>query len=435
MIDSKKRNYHYILIAGLFLCLVARDVIGLSINKYMILGFIVFIFAISNVEELVAELFFIFPLFHGLPGTYIALAGIVIYLVKQREHSKQAFISAVFFAFLEIVASIWYPTFDLTAIVKYLSVLMLFIFLLLDNIEIDYKKCIMVYFLGLICFCFVIVISRIIEAPSNWTTLFASGQFRFGELVDTDAEGIHLRSNANELGYYSLVGVCIGLFLLENVEKKDKKWLVLGSIFIALSGYLSLSRTWIVLVALVLFLYFVRQLRSIRRTIVFAVVFWGLFYLVYRFFLSNTDLLTGIITRFNYINTSSLNNRIPIMKSYWDAFINNPRYLFLGSGVTQYLTVIGIKESMHNMLEQIIVCYGIMGACIYFFIMIKSVMVAKRNKTSFESWIPLIGVLLYTQTSQFVNPSVLMLPYVVAVACIRIKINNEKVEERHEIHV
>ena len=90
---------------------------------------------------------------------------------------------------------------------------------------------------------------------------------------------------------------------------------------------------------------------------------------------------------------------------------------------------------MHNMLEQIIVCYGIMGACIYFFIMIKSVMVAKRNKTSFESWIPLIGVLLYTQTSQFVNPSVLMLPYVVAVACIRIKINNEKVEERHEIHV
>jgi hypothetical protein len=435
MIETKKHKYHFILMAGLFLCLFTRDIIGVSINKYLILAFIVFIFVMSNVEELVAELFFIFPLFHGLPGTYIAFAGIIIYLIKQKKHNARSIVCTMFFILLEIIASIWYPAFDLTSLVKYLSVLMLFIFLLLDDTDIDYKKCVIAYFLGLICFCFVIVASRIVEAPSNWMALFASGQFRFGELVDTDVEGIHLRSNANELGYYSLVGVCIALFLLDNVEKKTKKWVLLGLIIIALSGYLSLSRTWIVLVAVVLFLYFVRQLRSFRRTVVFTAVFWGLFYLVYRFFLTNTDLLTGIITRFNYVNTSSLNNRIPIMKSYWDAFINNPRYLFLGSGVTQYLTVIGIKESMHNMLEQIIVCYGIVGACIYFFIMIKSVMVAKRNKTSFESWIPLIGVLLYTQTSQFVNPSVLMLPYVVAVACIRIKINNEKVEERHEIHV
>ena len=403
-----------ILILGIILLLVVRDILGFAFNKYIIVGFTIACFIIADTESVPSMLSFMFPLSWGLPYTYIFSVAIVIYWIKRRKIPKATFVLLLLFSTLEILASAYYPETNYIYIVKYLSVIAIF-FTFLYDLKIDKASVVRFFYYGLIVLCAIIIISTIKSAPSNWLYLFSRGWFRFGEKQAIDNDGMMLKVNANTLAYYSVVGMSIGFYYIKNNGYKGKWILILSIALLTISGVFTVSRSWIIVAVICFFMFILEESHSLKGTIVGILATVGIFFIGYQIVQRTPEILQGILGRFNEQDITSAGARTDLFSAYNRAFWSNARFPLLGTGVTQYRAMIKISNSFHNMIQQIIVSYGIPCGIVFFAGMFAPLRRIKGAKPSIINWIPFVAVMLFTQTIQFINPEALMLPYIISI--------------------
>ena len=113
-------------------------------------------------------------------------------------------------------------------------------------------------------------------------------------------------------------------------------------------------------------------------------------------------------------------NRTNIFRKYMEVFFVNSRFVFLGAGVTQTNAVTGMGASMHNGLQQILVCCGSLGFLLYMYALGTPVVkTCSKRKIPLVYWLPLLSVIAFTQTIQFLNPMMLMLPYAIGIYSLK----------------
>jgi hypothetical protein len=414
-----KRTVLYFTV-GLTLLLILRDIVGFSMNKFLLVGFVLLFTFIANTEAIPMMLSFMFPLAWGLPYTYIFLGAIILYWFKRRGIPRISLGLIIGFAALEITASIFYPSTDYIAILKYMSVLSIFFTFLYDR-AIDKKEVIKYFFAGLVVLCAVIIISTIKTAPSNWLYLFSRGWFRFGSKQAVENDGMMLKVNANTLAYYSIVGVSIGLYYIKT-NKEINKWIFIGSIILlAISGVFTVSRSWILVTAICIFLFIVDESKSIKGVAIGGLIIIVVLFAGYKIIQSTPELLEGFTRRFTADDFSTSGGRTDLFMEYDRAFWSNIRFPLIGTGVTQYRAMTNVINSFHNMIQQIVVSYGIPFAIVFFAGMFAPLKWVRGRKLSIVTWIPFVAVLLFTQTIQFINPETLMLPYIIAVYILMVE--------------
>lgn len=416
--ENRQKNLLIHFIVGLILLFVLRDIVGVAINKYFFLFYCTIFMMLGKHESIIYMLCFMMPLFNGLPGTYILLVALIVVIYKKKTLQKNAFIYIAVFAVLELIAALWYPNFDIVEYIGYLVFISWFFILLYDKSEKKLDKCLECFFFGVAVFCLVVIISGLLTAPSNWLDLFAKGWFRFGETNAAGGDIMRLRGNSNELAYYSVAGVGVGLLILKWKEKTSKIFtcILIGIIFV--SGLLSLSRTFIVVMALVLALYIFSSLKSPKMFVAVAIMFTLILLAISKYLIKYPDLLFGFTARFSDSNMTTGGGRTTLSLQYLNSFFDMPRCFITGTGVTQYKDITGVYGSIHNMLIQVFVCYGFVFSIVFFVLMLKPLL--GRKKTTVVSWLALIGVGVFVQTIQFINPYALMLPYVIAVYAVKI---------------
>lgn len=118
-------------------------------------------------------------------------------------------------------------------------------------------------------------------------------------------------------------------------------------------------------------------------------------------------------------------SRTTIFKKYTDIYLSDLRFIFLGTGVTRYVAVAGTGGAIHNGTQQILVCCGAVGLIVYLVLLIgatqKACKARKHEKMFIANWLPVLSVIAFTQTIQFLNSTMLMLPYVIGAYAIRVK--------------
>ena len=409
--------------------LVARDILGLSLNKFVFV-FIVLAFALLlKSEDLATIICFMFPLTWGLPYTYIFLGTIILYWIKRKRIPALSLFLTAFFLLLEISASFFYPSVDYPRILKYLSVLSIFFTFLYDS-EVDRERCIMAYYLGTIVLCFVILISTFKNAPSNWLYLFSRGWFRFGSKQAENVDGMMLSVNANTLAYYSIVGSTLSFGFLPKSEGKERLFHILALVLFVLSGVFTVSISWMVVMTGCTLLFVFTQTKRVK-----AVLSTGICILLLvvfaRAMLSRTpELLAAFVSRLSKADLATGHARTDLMIEYHNLFWSNVRFILMGTGVTQYRQVtITLSNSFHNMIQQIFVSYGIIAGIVYFVAFLSPLRKIEKHTTTLLDWIPLIGVISFTQTIQFINPESLMLPYVIAFYFVSVRSMEKKRNE------
>lgn len=416
--NSRGNGLLFAFVIGLTLMLALRDIGGISFNKYLFFVYATVFMCIANFETLIYMLCFMFPLLWGLPGTYILLAAVILYYVKTLTFQKEAIIFCMFFVILEVVAKTFYPDLDITEVVQYLCTIVLFFTLLYDHKEMDYRKAIELYFYGSAVLCLILMISTLATAPSNWLDLFAKGWFRFGDIQVSENSGMMLKVNSNTLAYYSVVGMACGLVLFRIRSKKIPRVLTVAiTIIHFIAGGLSTSRSWMivtVIMVLLMLFYSTKSLKAVFMTSLFLIVaVWGVIWYLEQ----NPSILDGFITRMTDNTMQTGGGRSDVFNEYWNAFSESFRYWIMGAGVTQYREVLGETGSIHNAFQQIIVCYGIPGAFVFFIGMIRPIF--KMTKKELLYWIPFIVTFIFIQTIQFINPYALMFPYVISVFVLK----------------
>jgi hypothetical protein len=335
--------------------------------------------------------------------------------VKKKKISAIPVVLIIAFILLELFCSYWYLHFDGIEVLEYFLNLGIFFIMLYDNSNKNIRVCLDMFFVGVLVFSMVVVISGLISAPSNWIELFAKGWFRFGESSVTSGT-MALRGNANELAYYCITGLTVGLLTLNYKKGMTKIITLIAMVIIGYGGVLSLSRSFVIVFLVLLILFFFSRIKSPKAFFLVIVTFAVTTYLSMLYLKNNPELLEGFLSRFSDSTISSGGGRFTGLARQWDSFLNIPRCWLIGTGVTQYIDILGGTASIHNMLSQVIICYGI-PAGIIFLVAIISPILSKSNcnRKRMDLWLPLIAVILFVQTIQFLNPYSLMFPYVIGV--------------------
>lgn len=413
--------------------LAIRDVVGIAINKNVfIVAFLVFSLLV-NYKILASALAFLFPLTWGLPYTYLFSCAILIYWVKRNTIPKHTAILLCVFFIHELVSSYWYPDHDFIEILKYFSIISIFFTFLYDEI-IPKETSIKFFYFGTIVLCVIVFISTLKNAPSNWLELFSNGWYRFGQHNRDDVDGMMLSLNSNSLAYYSIVGFAISI----NYISKNKgiwKWLnIMALLLFFTSCVFTVSFSGILVLGGCISVFFFTRIKRVSSVLFFFAT--ALFLLMALQIIQSRapELLEAFTSRTNKTEFDKANDRLPILMEYNNIFWSNPRFVLIGTGVVQYNAVASCPYSIHNMLQQLFVCYGLFIAPIYLAGMFKPLMRINRHNIELLNWIPLLAVIFFVQTIQFINPPALMLPYVIAYYWLAIHSSPPKEEDNEVLH-
>jgi len=417
---KKNRNLLVFMTVGLGLMLILRDIYGVGLNKFLYFALVVGCMVVADYQTLVDMVCFILPLVCGLPGTYIMPCAVLLLIVKRGKLRLMSIVLVICLSLLEVAASFWYPSSNVPDLVQYISFMAVVILLIHDPAELDYEEAIRIYLYGTMLLCGVIVWATLQTAPRNWLDLFARGMFRFGAVDKNTDSAMALSLNANSLAYYSITGITCGILLAERRKGPVRVLYIAMAVFAAVTGFFTISRSWILIVALVLLLYILSKLRSLKQflALVLVVVLLVLAFVV--LINNNPTLLEGFITRFTEEDVETGNNRNQIFSKYMEYYFSNPRYILFGTGVTQYHAVLENAGSIHNGSQQVLVCTGFLGFVLYLFALGGPVLQARRQgKRPFIEWLPLLSVVAFVQTIQFLSPMMLMLPYIIGVYALK----------------
>lgn len=414
MPQNKISKYLLTFMIGLTGLLVLRDIMAFSYSKYLLVAYFLIFAVFAKSKVLAPMLCFMFPLSWGLPGSYIFLAGIFLYWIKRRQIPVKVFILISCYLLLEIFASFWYPEQNYIDIVRYISVLSIFFTFLYDS-QTDKEQCIKAYYIGSLVLCSVILISTIKNAPDNWLTLFSKGWFRFGMQHVEDAGNMMLSLNANSLAYYSLIGFTLAVDFITNSKGKNVLFHIVSCFLFLITGIFSVSMSFIVTVSVCILLLIMSRIKRVT-TLFYSLIITSVIACVFAYFIFKMpDILTAFSTRLNSVDLATANSRSTIFIMYSETFLNNLRFILFGTGVTQYIGVTNMINAMHNMIQQIFVCYGVFFGILFFTSILYPLKeITKIRRINIIKTLPLISVILFTQTIQFVNPESLMLPYVIA---------------------
>ena len=421
MVNNSAKSQRLLIfeVAVFSLLLMVRDIGGIEFNKFVFLPIAVILFAFMDMEQLICSLCFLLPLLNGLPGNYIILAWILIYLLKTRYVKSKVIVLFAIYVILEIISGIGLTENSLVDTFSYLAYLFAFLMMINNDTEFSRKKCLWSYFIGVSIFVFITFFSTLVYAPSNWLTLFANGWYRFGNLTGVDS--MHIGTNANELAYFAAVGFSVGLVLLAleagNLVRRNIIYVL--SLFVLILGALSTSRSYILVIAIIILFYFAVCKKSIKGFLIALLAMIIAVGVIYYILEQYPDLLTGFISRFDSETTSTAGSRTILWQQYWEAFFSKVRYILLGTGVVGYKEATGLYHSTHNMFQQIIMCYGVPFGFVFIVSILRPAVACFKNIKTKVLWLPLLAVLLFTQTIQFLNPWNLMLHYIVGVFALQ----------------
>lgn len=416
MVDNKKgQGYLTLYVLGLTLLVLVRDIGGLNINKFIIVAFCALLFLLESVDEIVSSIMFTFPLLCGLPGNYIMTIGFATFMIKKRYFKKEQIFFLGFIILMEICASVFYPEKNFVEIVGYVVQAGIFFLLILEEDSCySFEKAIKCCVLGITLVSVVIIVVTLKNAPSNWLALMANGSFRFGLVNSEYGNELRITLNANGFAYYSITGMsCIMVLIKNNPGKRIRELVEFFVLFCA--GVLSFSRTWfLVFFIFVLVTYLScssNVIKAIKSTAVLVVSLFLVLSLFSRFL---PDVMEGILSRFTDQNLQTAGRRTDIFGEYWRAFWNSGKSVIIGTGVTQYKEMLGVRDSIHNSMLQILVCYGVPGALLFCSGWFKSI-VRHLGNVKLLYWIPFICIFCFSQSVQIVNPSNGLFPHLLSV--------------------
>ena len=134
-----------------------------------------------------------------------------------------------------------------------------------------------------------------------------------------------------------------------------------------------------------------------------------------------TQIFNAFTERFEDDSMVTGTGRTDILLDYMNFLMDNPLRLLFGTGSVFYKNVCNLDHSMHNGTQQILVSYGLIGFLPMLFVLFSPVFdYFKKNKFKLAKILPLITVVLFVQTIQFLNPNNLILPFAVAMLYMKI---------------
>ena len=411
MLTLLKCDFRLILcICMLMLMLALRDIAGIDFfNKLVIVASIVSMMCLKY-ENVVYFTFFMFPIMCGVPGYLITFAYIILVFKGPKLRSNQI-VPLIIVTLLEIINEAFRGVEGLyMGMLSFLSFTAVF-FYFLNERERTYSviKCLTCYGVGA-TFTFIVIYSNMfVEYGLN---AILGGMLRNGALgvVDNDVTKMtgHLAMNANTIAYISISVITIfSVLLIQSTMNKMTKRFYVSVIFVCLAaGLLSFSRTFVSVLALfiVSLILIVKGKRRIQ--IIGALMILGIIVAILC-----SDVLFNMydtfLGRMEDSNMATAGGRTVLFELYNKAWLKDISYVVFGAGVVSYWETLNVYNAIHNGLQQIWVCLGVIGFLTY--VIRVYIYLYRCYVKNIILYLPFFMTLLIDQSIQFLAPYPLVL--------------------------
>lgn len=374
-------------------------------------------------RKLTAFFFFYISVGIGVHGAaWIPL--VLILILKARKFNALQFIFAILILLIEIIHFATY-SFDVDFIkyVLYAVDILVFFFMLFDDTtDKGVLKNNIKFFISGVVVAALIVIAHSIRGFGFNEVFFES--MRIGSDFNQDEinTGMQTTFNSNQLAYFSITAFTLALFVKNIFKSNLVKVLIM--LVLVVAGVLTASRTWIIVMALVLALFFL--FNNVKGRLVFVLVAAVLLFLASRYVTYSEAIEQRFASRFEESNFETAGHRTEIFADYNKWLINHPARIVYGTGAVNYTKVCQIRYSIHNGTQQILVCYGIIGLLLFAMcILVFYRRYPMKGNIKFSNYIPFLISLIFVQSGQFIYPAIMLLPCLAATLPLKMYIEND----------
>lgn len=409
-IKTKNTSLYACLLMLCFLIL-ARDIYGMGIPNISFAVIVAVAALILRLEKFKIFLFFLFPFTCGIPG-YTMMVSIIALFIKSENKKVRIrnlqIVPTLFIALLEFLNCVIHTgNIDISAYASFISFTAVFFFLLFDKSNyIQSRECLVAFIGGTVFVAVVIYYKMIAEFGLDMILI---GNLR-GVMGDVAEEGTgKLITNGNNMAYLSIITV--SCLLLGAKKLKMPLFLYYPIIvFSILFGMGTFSRTWLLVCGLLIVVYLLHK-KDFRT--LFSLMF--VFSVIILLFPSILDGFMNVMTgRMTGENIETAGGRTVIFNQYNKLWSQSILYILFGVSVTSYNSVLHLNFAMHNSIQQIYVCTGMVGLLLYFFLIVSLFKQKYKGNKSILNYLPFLAGSMFLLSIQFLRPYFLMLPIIPA---------------------
>ena len=425
----------FFLIAAFLILLVLKDFAGVSIPSilFTLVWFAIILFCSTSVGgafSIASVICFASTISITIPIVFY----MVVVLVRNKKLGRLNPIFAISFiiAVIELVRLFLLQGESFNNYVNTMAVVLLTATIITGilNGDVEALMCLKFY-LGLFVFLSVDVIWATAKAVGNIGGII-SGSFRIGQvdLIDSSVEGL-LGMNSNGIALLAMVAAA-AILLMFNKRYLSLSWSIIGMVFAAFVGFLTVSKTFILVFAgmyLLYLIWYILKSNGKNITPIFVLAVSIVAFIV----LPQTTIVKNVLDRFSSGDLTT--GRIDVANEYLDFMFKDFSRVILGMGLQNITIKSGFVHVPHNAILEIFVCFGIVGIImfsVYFINLIKMNIEYRKNnsleKANFINYLPVVVYVVFIQSLQFMRINYIYAMIAIVFACLLLKNNNKEGE-------
>lgn len=400
--------------------IILRDVFSVDIPNIVFILIATLFFLLSDLNKIIAFIVFIIPISSGVPYTFITFIALIIILLKHRNQFLFNWTILIPLVLISIEAiHLYHIHSNVTEFVR-LAIFILFIsIILLNKIEnYSHLHIIQAFIMGYVL-AGVDILWQTFKSVNF--TQFVSVANRLGTIQQFNSDRLLVSPNVNTLGLFSIMTIVLILILI--YQNGKNKYLLPILFFAFLIGYMTLSRSFIITLAIIIIIFFLVTSKNFNKLIknIFILCITGVLIIL---LLKTTfaDVTESLISRFEVEDMS--NGRNSISEYYHNILLNDTRKLIFGVGIVNYDVKTNSKFSSHNATQEVVIAWGIIGLTIvtlFIFLIYQNGVrqITERNKIKIY-FLPFFALLLFIQSGQFFSARALLLLLIVCFCSLRL---------------
>ena len=414
----QERSYlrFWVLFAALSAMIFVRYGLQIGIPRVLALVPIVAIALLGDKTELIAICMCLIPFHESLDFYYALVLVIAIYVFK---NFRQIRINASFFLMLlmvlwELLHCLAGDFSPVTFVVSLAPIIALVVFLCSDFSDLDYAFVVRAVAAAAMVVCVTMLVQLLWISRFDLASFFVNLR-RLGALSEQAADRLQLSGGLIQTNSLGVICVMITATLLQlrfsGQSKRSDTYVMLT---LLIFGTLTASRTFLVCLALMIFLVLMGQKGVVKKLRYLGIAILALGFLVLLFSIFFTEQLEYFVSRFFEADITT--GRDDLMVVYHRFIMDHMNILFFGVGlqnhgdklVTHYRVANNVP---HNSIQEIAVIWGIPGlllmAALIFWLCYQAY--RKMGRRKLINYIPVIIILFKSVAGQLLTSNYSML--------------------------
>ncbi len=385
--------------------LFLRDSLSVSVSKYVFIIIYMIATVALNIQDNISLFCLLMPLYVGLPGNYITIIFMVRLLTAKEYNLKineTFFLSMVVLIIYIVLREVNVIFSSIFYTMHILEIVLLFL-LTLKIKSCDVTQMCIMYVCGVAAMGTIMLVSTL-NAYSLMEILTSTARLGTAASAYNESGQMGVRVDPNYYGLFAIAAISISVhFVLKRKLTTAKKLLLIICSGISFTvAIIGLSRSFLLVLILWLFVYFLSQ-KNIQTMLRMASI---VCIAIVLFFLMIPEAVEALSSRFNSSDMATANGRVNLISEGMTAWKQGIGTILFGTGF--------FKCTIHCMpLQFLFGGGGVMAilVAVYYILLFKQV--TEKRHFKFQEYLPLYSALIMSLSVPIAQSLTFMFPIII----------------------